>query len=628
MIPIGEAKQTVKLPSGVQSINLPDYALQNWGMKVVEVANLDDALKLAFSNIGKIDINKASEQNLPDFVPENISYAPQLWKFANLSMQYVSDTKVLLGQAKTSLSTTLLNDSSLLNALLAELTQADSQLQDSEIMLDKNYLYSAANNSFLAKANAMLVKDIAENPSLLQDNSTAFDLKVEDLKKKTAELETEINSGMPLDDLEYYVSAQQRLTWAEINIETITNTQTIVVSSDPTAQQDYIVQKLQDFEFASAWAEIAQQMYDLGKNSGKKILPENDFEQQADDYIVKAENSLTLASQDSQKDITRRVNSARINKARKWFIAAAFDAASATALVDSETAVQGKDSAAIYSMLTEKISAVESEIKNSKHEIYWANLYLDHAKYFLNAYDFYQKNGQGSKANQSLQDGLSLAYLAEANFEVAEKVYSLYDNVLQSRFITTGNQQSNGNKIPVTQAAMIVAIVIVAMLFVFFVSLKIFSSKQEQKAIQKQIGSVSRQKQEIEKEFAQKKISESDYSVLEKEAGEQLSFLTALREKRSRQIIQVDELNARILALERELSSLRKDYSRGEILGKDFQKTEGIVREKIGRTKKLLEQTRKDLREEKIRPEKKSSTKIISRKKASTTSNLYKHIIF
>jgi len=78
MIPKGEARQTVKLPDGVQTISLPDYALKEWGMKVVEVSSLDEAFKLAFTSIEKIDVNSSQQEPLQVFMPSPIKQARSL----------------------------------------------------------------------------------------------------------------------------------------------------------------------------------------------------------------------------------------------------------------------------------------------------------------------------------------------------------------------------------------------------------------------------------------------------------------------------------------------------------------------------------------------------------------------
>ncbi|MEK6902109.1 MAG: S16 family serine protease, partial [archaeon] len=73
LIPEGEARQVVKLEDGVQNIDLPEYALKNWNMKIVETANLDDVLKYAFMPLDEIDITKTPEdEETHPYIPPKI----------------------------------------------------------------------------------------------------------------------------------------------------------------------------------------------------------------------------------------------------------------------------------------------------------------------------------------------------------------------------------------------------------------------------------------------------------------------------------------------------------------------------------------------------------------------------
>src|SRR3989344_6385405 len=182
MIPKGEAIQTVRLPDGVKSINMLDYGPKELGVKIVEISTIDDVLKYAYSDIGSIDVNENSEQLIPDFVPNPISYAENLSPMKNLTNNYLDETSQLIESARNSVSTTLIDDTSLINALLETLNSSQQTMHQAEILNDQNYLYSAANFAFPARVNAMVVKDISENPSMLEPGSTLFKVKLDALK--------------------------------------------------------------------------------------------------------------------------------------------------------------------------------------------------------------------------------------------------------------------------------------------------------------------------------------------------------------------------------------------------------------------------------------------------------------
>ncbi|MDO8537343.1 MAG: S16 family serine protease, partial [archaeon] len=200
MIPLGEGKQTVKLEDGVQTVYLPDYAEKNWNIKVVEVSDIDEVLKLAFTNISEIDVN-SSQESVKEYTPEKIEVHPSLAIMKKLSTKYIEDANVSLTQARNSLSSTLIDDSATLDFLLSTLNSADKSLFQARELNENNYLYSAANLSFLAKVYTSLVKDVAENPSLLSSDSTLFDIKLNDLKNEIKLLKSNLNQNVPIDFL-------------------------------------------------------------------------------------------------------------------------------------------------------------------------------------------------------------------------------------------------------------------------------------------------------------------------------------------------------------------------------------------------------------------------------------------
>jgi uncharacterized protein len=66
MIPIGTRKQAITTDSGnSQIVDLPEYAFDKWGMKIVEVETIEDIQKYVSIEIDDIDINLVKEAKEP-----------------------------------------------------------------------------------------------------------------------------------------------------------------------------------------------------------------------------------------------------------------------------------------------------------------------------------------------------------------------------------------------------------------------------------------------------------------------------------------------------------------------------------------------------------------------------------
>ncbi|MFA4856168.1 MAG: S16 family serine protease, partial [archaeon] len=577
MIPKGEAKQTVKLPSGVQNILLPDYALKEWGMKVVEVDKLDTALKLAFSDISKIDVNKTQQQPQLVFMPKPISQASSLQPLQRQNSKFLSETKDLINSARNALSTTLITDTSVINGLLSQLGDTEDALKEAQTLNDANYLYSSANYAFLARVNALTIKDIAENPSILSDNSTVLKVKVQNLQEKVKALESEIDKGIPAQDFEWYAAAQQRLTWARINLEQLAQPETIIVINGvQQTNSTTAVKKVQDFEFAQAWFDIAVNFYSFGSNS-EKWASLNDFlKPELSAAIIKAENGLSINGNSDNEDIARRVNSAKIEQAFKWNLGGYFDAVSAQSLLDAQAAVNGKDANALESILVSKIAALDSQLKDLNFKPVWANLYLDHARYYLNGAKFYQQNGQAGTAAEMLKSGVSLAFLAESNLNAAKLAFAHYSIIPDSELVNIPRKQPLGVNVTVTpdntQYLFLIIFVLGAGLLASIVLIILIARKRSSSSYEiHEFGELSKQQKKLAQDYAVGKISAQEFLEHSKKLSESISKIETSAKSKSHNTVELDYLHSKSAGLEHSIRVLKRDYAAGKILEEDYQ---------------------------------------------------------
>lgn len=521
LIPKGEARQVTRTDSGIQSINLVEYAPQQWGMKVVEVNTLDEAIQLAFSDIGSIDINKQIQESRSLFVPQPISYHPQLEPLHAITEKYLKKAGDELKAAKAELNTTILTNTELVSVMFESLTESEQVLEEAQNLYDQNFLYSAANFAFTARVNALLVEDIAQNPSILNDTSPVFEAKVQQLKKNLETLKATLDSGALPDQVDWQIAAQQRWLWAYNAIQKLANTQTIVIQTgNPSASSNVAgIDRLRDFEFAIAWKDVAEDFSMPLQNASRQTALSPALADYASQQLIQAENKIASVQDDQRVDIQRRLDGAKTAQTMKWPLSESVDAASVSFLADAEQQIPGKDLAALQQILDQKIADLDQKLKTNQPFV-WARTYLDHAKYYQQAVRHYQEQNRASQALDAAQSGVSVAFLAESAFESHQKIYSLLENMPSQPFepskspvpLSLPSSISSTNPFFwTTLAAALVLLLLVALL----ANMRIQQKKHEQSGASilpnKQFHSFLRQSAELDKQWALGTISKEAY---------------------------------------------------------------------------------------------------------------------
>ncbi len=578
LIPKGEARQTVKLEDGVQSINLLEYGPKEWGMKIAEVSNIDDALKYAYSDIEALDVNVTPAEAAPEFIPKKITIPRTLSPMKELTGDYIEEAKALVSQARISLSTTLLEDSSLISALLDILNSADKTLQTADMLYGQNYLYSAANYAFLVKVNASLVKDISDNPSLLSLDSSAFDMKVSSLRDDVRKLKSELSRSVPVDYWEYHTAAQQRLAYAENAINNLLTTQTVVVNG---AEADAALERMRDYEFAYAWYLVAENFHELDADSEKQVKPGTEFSDALEQYIITAEDGLAVLGSNDTEDIERRLNAAKSEKRSKFYVASMFDAVSAISLINGGLATKDADLNSLYTLLSGKIASVEANMLGSDRDYVWAKLYLDHAKYYKEAADFYYSQNLGNDTISALRSGVSLIMLAENFLPISDSVYDYYESIKPEQYIgaqvaqPSAIVQQPGGIASIMQSEQFIAFLIVfalvMVLLILLVGKAVLRETRHPRTIPAEIRYVEMLKKATEQNLAKGRISKEMHD--EKVAGyeELLKKLNELRASKAIHMLELDRMTVEFTGFKVRLRELRRHYSEG-LLSEDIYK--------------------------------------------------------
>lgn len=595
LIPAGESKQVVKLADGVKNIYLPEYALEEWGMKVIETYTLDDVLKYAFSDIEDIDINATQQDDIPTYIPEKIEAAPAAQPMAALNTKFIAQTRTAITQAQNALNSSLLDDSGLIEVLSRSLDDSEKTANESELLTQNGYHYSAGNFAFLARVNAYFVHDVSDDPDLIDLESSDLDKRIAELSKLIDQQQVQFDKIVPVEGVEWYIAAQQRLTWAQEQVETLQSTPIIVVATQDAAHAQAVGRVL-DYEYAKAWYESSGEFYQVSiQLSTKGFKTQSPFSEYYGDFIENAENGLSLIQDGSGEDAARRLDAALIDQANNRHLSAAMNAASALGLINA-ILIENDAEKDIRDTLESKIESLEIKMADNPQKFGWAHLYLDHAKFYLNSANYYQGINQGASSANSLSSGLSLILLAENTYEVTKDVEKYYEQVPPSQFTPldgiadnyTPSSGANGTTIPLNigpdgkgsvivqgntsndfPLTWILGIIVVFLGAVTIMSFATRSNHQSQHA-------------EGAPGFARTDSTDGSFS----------------NPAPSRALFAVDELEAKLFSAKQGLRHAQYQHNNGNLSDEAFEEVESHYTEQIRSTSKQLRGANIDLRKQ------------------------------
>ena len=584
MIPQSEAQQIIKEGSSVRSINLSAYALEQWGMKVVEVATIDDALKYAFTEIGAIDVNKAKEE-IPEFVPEPITFSLDLAGMHGITRKLVEATEGEVRDAKAALSTTLLRDARVVEVLLKSLNSAESSVKQARILLDQNYLFSAANSAFLGRVNAAFVAGISEKPSILSPDSVAFELRLLNLKTELDALKRDLNSFMAIEGLEWHIAAQQRLSWAELKIKRLESKSPIIIVPGST-ETEVILGRIQDMEFAAAWIGVAKEFFAISSQSKRKAVLDNFFGVELGEYLVEAEEGLGIVKPEESQEAKEKIDAAKLKREYGWNAAAAFDAAFSLALSEEAVFSQEKSLGELKEKLNTGIKNLDTRISETSNGFIWAQLYLDHARYFSKAVAYYESFGQFTRASNAAKNGISLLFLAENLFEVTSKLKTHYSLLPPEKLLDKTKKPEMAvekmlERERLFYSAAIGFLVIVLLILLAIILLLLRNIRGHGAlSVEKQIDYIGAKQKRLERDLASANISRKEYEKQKAMLDSSLKQLLSQKESISSAMVKLSKLKSHLLSTRLALKRIKKQYHKGIITEEHFKRAEkGLLKQ-------------------------------------------------
>jgi len=422
MIPLGTRKQAITTDSGnSQIVDLPEYAYDKWGMKIVEVETIEDIQKYVSMDIEDIDINLIKESKDPEYIPKSIEYSKALEPMRLLVNKYLIDANMVLEKTEGNINVSKIKDSSTVQSLLSLVDYSKESIANAHKYSEGNYLYTAANEAFLAKIYLIAIDEVVSNPSILTADSTIYNLRIKEIEEKI-ELTENRSKSCSLDKIEWCISARQRLVWGKNKIRDIKEDKK---SGTP-------LDRIMDYSYALGWIEIANDFLDIGVSADKddvKFVESKDFKDIAQKYIVNLENEIVLLNESIalEEDIQRRLKAAKTDYEMGWYVTALYDAASAKAVINSrkETNTEFFDENLFISKYNSMSFLSSEEGLRSENNV-WSKQYYDHATYFYKRYNYY-KNKNITKAQSNIKTAMSIVSLSVELYDIENQVLDYYN---------------------------------------------------------------------------------------------------------------------------------------------------------------------------------------------------------
>ncbi len=589
LIPTGGSLQIVESEEGVELVDVADYSMENWGMKVVEVSKLDEILDLLFMDIKDINISKSSKTKLV-FIPEIIKKEPYMDVFKVIAETYKEFIEKRIDSLKTRKDN--LTDRKLRSRITRHLKVADFFLSRSDIYLKNNYFYTAANNFFLVDVSAFThggiryLEYLIENPGIDKNLNLIFEKAIE-VEQNILERVNEMDK-ISSRDPEIYISAKQRLVQALAKIKAVK--QDINVK-DPDSL-------LSDIATAEGWLYITTL---LAPEPGDIPEPEN-MKNLAENKLHSVELTLkNLGELENLENINTKLNAAKEALNLKWYATSYLVSLNLGATIEDLTQkeINSEDVFSDYNSLRESL-------EEKDFVPLWAELFLDHAYFYLQRFE--RENNIAD-----LKSSYSLIKLSKAHLDFEEALNKEVSLRSKGRFVeipAPGEEKTipkvvekPGEKTPEEKKMTIktevkknnilkyTLIAIIVLLIAFLGYFLVFSKPRpslfgKRREVE---GKIDR----LQDAYSQGKITKSKFNTLRGKLQNTLERLDSAISKMllKRNIldrIEYEERKKQLFILEKKLDDLIKSYKEGNISRTFFTRNYGNLRRNIFRTRRRL----------------------------------------
>ncbi len=583
LIPKSELEVVVK-DGDVKKVNLSEYAYSQWGIKVVGVDTIDEALEIISLDLDDINVSSENQDNELIYDPPALETNENLSQLRNFTENYLIDTKNSLDTAMQSLNKTELEDNDILNSLYETITTSQKYLEDGNTALEKNYLYSAANYLFLANIYANLVNDVATNPELLE-SGVALTAKIKTLKNELSTYKKDLNFT-PYNGTEWNIAAKERLLWAEKYTDEI-NSVNVIINGSSIDTKSINLGKLEKYEFAKEWIRISKNFNSYVPKSNK-ILDITPYEKSASEINKELTKAETVIQTYEIQDIDRRIYGANKAYDNGWYLTSIYESASTLAIVNSTLEINEKDYFTIKSLVENKSNDVKEKIKNK--DLIWATLYYDHSNYFYNAAEFYEQNNRLSDATDNMKSAYQLLYMADNLAEAILDIESNKKMLITSNNIVTKTTDTTIEKknidydllkkiLIVLLLALIVAAIIIIVLYKKFRHTTVYDSALS--FTNYQIYKLKEMMIDIDKKFMTGKIDSDTYKMLCDKYHLELIDLENKKGKLTEIMADMESLESEIKYLKNKLDTNNSLFKKGLISEQEYKRRINLYKKEI-----------------------------------------------
>lgn len=563
-VPKSELDVIVKDGDEVKRVDLSSYAESEWGIKVIGVDKLDDVLKYNLADVNAIKTPENTKKEDLIYDPPATTFEQNLQGFYNYIAQYEKETNANILYTENLLmnSGVEIDDSDLLTELYAILTDTKDIYKDGVSAYDKNYLYSSANQFYLANVYANLVKDLLQNPALV-DNSSELNKYLTELESKIPSLE---DFDVPCDGYEWYIAGKQRLLWANNKISDIKK----IKENDKSSN----ILGVMSYEEAKEWVKISE-LFSSYVQEQNCFLDNKPYKENAEQLLWEISKASTITDALDIAEADKWVNGAKDANANGWYLVSIFDSASALAIFNSSLETQNKDT----NYIEQKTIELLDSLKESKKDFIWVNLYLQHANYYFNAHKFYKTSGKEDDALASLKSAYELGLFAKNLLQVTEDVENNKDAISYYKDKTTGTNKTDifakVKSFDIYKGLILIFILVVGILLIVLV---IFYHKlKEKNKLEEYLGFVDYRIYKIktfilqtEKDYYAKKITEEIYKDLTDKYNAELQLLFEEKQEVQKSINEIKFLEFSIGEKHAKIIDLKNQFAKNKISHEEY----------------------------------------------------------
>ncbi len=563
-VPKSELDVVIKDGDEVKRVDLSSYAESKWGIKVIGVDKLDDVLKYDLADVNNIKPPKAETKENLIYDPPATTFEPNLQGFYNYIAQYEKETNNNIQYTENLLmnSGIEIDDSDLLTELYAILTDTKDIYKDGVSAYDKNYLYSSANQFYLANVYANLVKDLLQNPTLV-DNPSELNKYLSELESKDLGLE---DFDVPCDGYEWYIASKQRLLWANNKISDIKK----IKDNDKSSN----ILNVMSYEEAKEWVKISE-LFSSYVPEQNCFLDNKPYKENTEQLLWEISKASTITDALNIAEADKWVNGAKDANANSWYLVSIFDSASALAIFNSSLETQNKDA----NYIEQKTIELLDSLKESKKDFIWVNLYLQHANYYFNAHKFYKASGKEDDALASLKSAYELGLFAKNLLQVTEDIEKNKDTISYYKDKTTGTNKTDilakVKSFDIYKSLVLVFILVVGILLIVLV---IFYHKlREKNKLEEYLGFVDYRIYKIktfvlqtEKDYYAKKITEEIYKDLTDKYNAELQLLFEEKQEAQKSINEIKYLESSIGEKHQKIIDLKDQFAKNKVSHEEY----------------------------------------------------------